>query len=35
MTAPRSRSASGSLADAIEHLIRANPGGIADSERWI
>jgi hypothetical protein len=31
---PRSRSASGSLADAIEQVIRANPGGIAGSERW-
>lgn len=31
----RSRNAAGALADAIEALIRAHPGGIAGVEHWI
>lgn len=31
----RSRAATGALADAIETVIRAHPGGIADAEHWI
>jgi len=32
---PRTRAATPSIAAAIEAIMRANPGGIADSERWI
>lgn len=32
---PRTRAAAPSIAAAIEAIMRANPGGIADSERWI
>lgn len=31
----RGRNATGALADAIESLMRANPDGIPNSERWI
>ena len=33
--APRSKAANRPLADAIEQLIKSNPGGLAGSERWI
>jgi hypothetical protein len=31
----RTRAAAGRLADGIEAIMRANPEGIADSERWV
>jgi Domain of unknown function (DUF5615) len=31
----RTRAATGRLADAIEAIMRANPDGIAGSERWV
>jgi hypothetical protein len=31
----RNRAATGALADAIETVMHANPGGIAGAERWI
>jgi hypothetical protein len=31
----RNRAATGALADAIEAVMRAHPGGIAGAERWI
>lgn len=34
-TRHRTRAATGALVAAIEQLMRANPNGIADSERWI
>lgn len=32
---PRTRADAGRLADAIETVMRAHPGGMADSEHWI
>jgi hypothetical protein len=32
---PRNKASTRSLADAIERVIEANPGGLAGSERWI
>jgi hypothetical protein len=32
---PRTKAAAEPLADAIEQVMRANPAGLADSERWI
>ena len=34
-TTPRTKAATVPLADAIERLIGANPGGLSGSERWI
>lgn len=31
----RTRAAARALADAIEAIMRADPGGLADSERWV
>lgn len=31
----RTRAAASALADGIEEIMLANPGGIADSERWL
>jgi predicted nuclease of predicted toxin-antitoxin system len=32
---PRTKAANAPLADALEHLVLANPDGLSDSERWI
>lgn len=34
-TVPRTKASVRPLADAIEAVIRSNPSGLADSERWI
>lgn len=34
-TRPRTKAATAVLADAIEQIMRANPGGLSGSERWL
>jgi hypothetical protein len=34
-TRRRTKAANTALADEIERIVRANPGGLAGSERWL